>query len=455
MVNIREKKGSVPSFSLYALRRKDLISQIKQSHPELINGLVVLFAGFERDSTIFRQESSFYYYTGIREPGVCLVMDLEGKADLYVPNCMAEREKWMSYHYPFVQENARLFEVHSIQPAGDVCRGYQFHPFFPKAEFQAVIDRIQGVINTGGAILTLNPDTPNGYIDQRLVLGRIVELLPSLTDLLVDISPIVANMRRSKDQSEIELLYKAVEITALAQEAAAQAMDDGATEAEVQASLEYMFTGSGARPAFASIVGSGKNSTVLHYHDNNAPLKNGDLVVVDIGAEIDHYCADITRTYPVSGTFTKRQREIYELVLETQEYIASLAKPGMWLSNKDKPEKSLNHLAKKYLKDRGYGDYFPHGIGHFLGLDVHDVGNYALPLREGDVITIEPGIYIPEENLGVRIEDDYWIVKDGVVCLSELIPKQVEDIEALVQQVYADMDDEDMDSDDDMTEYDS
>src|SRR6185436_7465046 len=156
--------------------------------------------------------------------------------------------------------------------------------------------------------------------------------------------------------------------------------------------------------------------------------------------------------YPVSGTFTKRQREVYDLVLETQEYIASIAKPGMWLSNKNKPEQSLNDLAKKYLTERGYGSYFPHGIGHFLGLDVHDVGDYALPLREGDVITIEPGIYIPEENLGIRIEDDYWIVKDGVVCLSEFIPKRAEDIEAVVQQVYADV--EDSDEEEDTDEYD-
>jgi Xaa-Pro aminopeptidase len=140
-------------------------------------------------------------------------------------------------------------------------------------------------------------------------------------------------------------------------------------------------------------------------------------------------------------------------VLETQEYIASLAKPGIWLSNKDKPEQSLNHLAKKYLTERGYGAYFPHGIGHFLGLDVHDVGDYSVPLREGDVITIEPGIYIPEENIGIRIEDDYWIVKDGVVCLSEFIPKRAEDIEAIVQQVYADVDDAD-EEDGDMDEYD-
>ncbi len=195
-----------------------------------------------------------------------------------------------------------------------------------------------------------------------------------------------------------------------------------------------MFTGSCARAAFPSIVATGKNATILHYTLNNAQLKNGDLVIIDIGAEYDYYAADITRTYPVSGFFTKRQREVYDLVLEAQEYIAALAKPGMWLSNKDEQDKSLNHLAKKYLEERGYGKFFPHGIGHFLGLDVHDVGDAKQPLESGDVITIEPGIYIPEESLGVRIEDDYWIVEDGAMCLSEYIPKQAKEIEQMMKE---------------------
>jgi Xaa-Pro aminopeptidase len=452
-VVVKEKKSPSYDFSVHALRRRDLINHIKQQHGNTAKGIVLLLGGFERDATLFKQESSFLYYTGLHEPGVALIMDLNGDADLYVPNCIDERKKWMSYPYPFTQESAALFGMQTVQSLGDACTGYQFHPFFLREQVKGLLDRIDKTIKQGGSIFTLSPDSQSGYIDQRLVLNRLATFVPELTELVVDISPIVATMRRSKDQSEIEQIYKAVEITALAQEAAAQAISDGATESEVQASLEYMFIGSGARPAFATIVGSGKNSTILHYHDNNAPLKKGDLVVVDIGAEIGHYCADITRTYPVSGVFTKRQREIYDIVLETQEYIASLAKPGIWLSNKDKPEQSLNHLAKKYLTERGYGAYFPHGIGHFLGLDVHDVGDYSVPLREGDVITIEPGIYIPEENIGIRIEDDYWIVKDGVVCLSEFIPKRAEDIEAIVQQVYADVDDAD-EEDGDMDEYD-
>jgi len=176
----------------------------------------------------------------------------------------------------------------------------------------------------------------------------------------------------------------------------------------------------------------------LHYTVNDDEMKDGDLVVVDIGAEYDYYCADLTRTYPVSGTFTKRQRELYNIVLETQKYIASIAKPGYWLKNNNELDKSLHHLAVKYLAERGYDQYFTHGIGHYLGLDVHDVGDYSTPLQEGDVITIEPGVYIPEEQIGIRIEDDYWIVDDGVVCLSEALPKHPDEIEAMVQQTLDD-----------------
>jgi Xaa-Pro aminopeptidase len=205
-------------------------------------------------------------------------------------------------------------------------------------------------------------------------------------------------------------------------------------ENEIQAGIEYVFIASGADLAFPCIVGSGKNSTILHYMANNKKINQGDLVLVDIGAQFDHYCGDITRTYPVSGKFTKRQREIYDIVLETQEYIENIARPGLWLSNKDKPQESLNHLAKEFMKEKGYEKYFLHGIGHFVGLDVHDVGDSLEPLKPGDVITIEPGIYIAEENIGVRIEDNYWIVEDGIVCLSEQLPKDADEIEKLLKK---------------------
>ncbi len=438
---------SLPSnqdFSLYALRRKKFIEAVKEQHPGK-TGAIVLFGAFEGERVAFRQESSVFYLSGIQEPGIVLFLDLNGKVILYVPNCVENRAKWVFSSVPLTQANAQKLGVDEVRTLGSVCAGYQFHPFFPREEYADLLSVLERLAQDGKTIFTFTPNNPHGYAEQRLLLQRLREFVPAITPHLVDVSPVIAQMRRAKDMHEIDQMYKAVEITAVAQEAAAGAISDGMRECEVQASLEYMMTSSGARTSFPSIVASGKNSTVLHYNLNSDTMKNGDLVVVDIGAEFGCYAADLTRTYPVSGHFTKRQREVYDSVLATQEYIADLAKPGMWLSNAQYPEQSLNHLARAFLTKKGYGKYFPHGIGHFLGLDVHDVGDSAEPLQEGDIITIEPGIYIPEEQIGIRIEDDYWIVADGVVCLSENLPKSAEEIEFMVQQTLEDAEESDLD----------
>lgn len=430
---------------LYRSRRNELLESIREQFPDKKDGALVLFAGFEHERTTFRQEGSFFYLTGINEPGVALYVDLDGTSTLYIPNCGDVRAKWVMETIPLTQENASELGVDYVKPLGAACVGYSFHPFFPKAEYEYLLKELSAIASRGGSIFTLNPQDASSCVDQRLLLKRLEEFVPVFAEAssgrpgiaaaLVDVLPLVAQMRRIKSQEEIEYLYKAIEITALAQEAAAHAIADGVRECEVQAGLEYIITGSASRTTFPSIVATGKNATILHYNINRDTLIDGDLVVVDCGAEYDYYCADITRTYPVSGKFTARQKELYTIVLETQEYIASIAKPGMWLNNKEKPDQSLNHLAKKFLKDKGdYDQYMPHGIGHFLGIDVHDVGDVSKPLEEGDVITIEPGVYIPQERVGIRIEDDYWIVKDGAVCLSEDIPKSIKEIEALVKK---------------------
>jgi len=295
------------------------------------------------------------------------------------------------------------------------------------------------IIAQEGKIFTTLPARGHEYINTHFIIDRLQTYIPALSSTIIDVSDFVAQSRRRKDMREIEHIYRAIEITELAHEAATRAIRHNTLEAEVQASLEYIMIAAQARPAFPSIVASGSNSTILHYHDNNSMLRNGDLVLVDIGAEFNNYCADITRTYPVSGIFTQRQKEVYNIVLETQEYIANQAKPGMWLKNNNKPDKSLYHLAVKFLADcGGYDAYFSHGIGHFLGLNVHDVGDTSIPLHEGDVITIEPGIYIAAEKIGIRIEDNYWITKNGAVCLSENLPKEIDEIEELVQRALRD-----------------
>lgn len=424
-------------FSIFKARRKELLTQIMAQYPDK-QGMVMLIAGFESDRIRFWQESSFFYYTGITEPGTVLTMDMNGKTTLYIPNCGDVRAQWVYSSVHLTQDNAKNLGVDAVEVLGDRCVGYQLFPFFRQENYGNILTKLKDLVQEKGFLFTLHPHNEHEYIEQRLILQRLQTLVSNIAHHIIDIAPIVATMRRRKDRYEIDRIHKAIEITELAQEAAAQAIEEGILECEVQASLEYMMTGSGSRPAFPSIVATGKNATILHYFQNEGSLKNGELVVVDIGAVYDGYCADLTRTYPVSGKFSKRQRELYDIVLNTQQYIAEKAMPGMYLNNADHPDKSLHHLAKSFLKKAGYEQYFIHGIGHFLGLDVHDVGNSKEPLQEHDVFTIEPGIYIPQEGIGIRIEDNYWMAKKGTICLSESLPKSAADIEALVQQSFED-----------------
>ena len=415
-------------------RHEKLLSIVKEKYPEIKSGAILLFGNFEQEAVKFKQESSFYYFTGINEPASALLINFDGNSTLFVPNCGPTRIHWVSgcIDPNICKPNDIGFD--ELKYLGEQAKGYELYPFFSKEEYSHLLNEIQKIINNSGKIFTLNPNNQRQYFEQRFILNRLNSFLPQLESSISDISAIVAQMRRAKSKREIEALYKAIEITVMGHEAAMQIMAPEKYENEVQAGIEFVFTASNANLAFPSIVGSGKNSTVLHYTANNNKINKGDLVVVDIGAQYEHYCGDITRTYPASGKFNKRQKEIYEIVLETQEYIAQIAKPGLWLSNKQNPDQSLNHLAREFIKERGYDKYFLHGIGHFLGLDVHDVGDYLEPLQKGDVITIEPGIYIADENIGVRIEDNYWIVDDGNICLSEQLPKTVKEIEELLKK---------------------
>ncbi len=441
-------------FSIYKARRKELVQAVKQAHVTDDQGLIMLIAGFENDRYAFWQESSFFYYTGLTEPGAVLVMDFSGKTDLYIPNCGDVRKKWMHSPVAVTQENAKHLGVEQVMVLGDQCSGYQLFPFFKQQSYGHVIARLQQLVAQNANLFTLYPENEHEYVEQRLVINNLQKFVPGLSDCVVDVSSFVADMRRQKSTHEIDFITAAIDITVLAQAAAAQAIGPDALECEVQASLEYIMTGSSTRLAFPSIVATGKNATILHYTANTSAMKKGDLVVVDIGAAFDGYCADLTRTYPVSGKFSKRQRELYNLVLDAQTYIADLAKPGMYLNNSDEPERSLHHLAQSFLKKHGYDQYFVHGIGHFLGLDVHDVGNVKEPLKENDVFTIEPGIYIPQEGIGIRIEDDFWMAKKGAICLSEDLPKDPVMIEQMAQETLQDQIDdfEELELDEDVTD---
>ncbi len=423
-----------PDYSIHAARRDDLLALVRKKYPEIKQGAIVLLAGVEEDCMPFKQDSSFYYFTGLHEPAMAVVINLNGKTTFYVPEFAGNREQWVE-SADITSEHAEQLGADLVMALGDPCSGYQVHKFAKKETYKNLLADLDLMVKEGGKLFVLAPDNEHGHVQQRLLLNTFSNWLPGLAGAFADISDLVAQMRRVKDAHELDALLNAILVTKQAQEAAIATIAEGdVLEADVKAAIEHTYIALLARAAFPSVVATGSNGTILHYMGSKRQIKPGDLIVVDIGAEVMGYCADITRTYPASGTFSKRQKELYTIVLETQEYIARLAKPGMWLSNAQFPQQSLNHLAKAYLKNKGYDQYFPHGIGHFLGLDVHDVGDYLQPLAPGDVITIEPGIYIPQEGIGIRIEDNYLITEKGADCLSAMIPKSIREIEYAVQE---------------------
>lgn len=423
-----------PDYSMHAARRDELLTLVRKKYPEVKSGAIVLFAGIEQDCMPFRQDSSFYYFTGIQEPAMAMIIELTGKTIFYVPQFTGDREQWVESE-AITDEHSEQLGCDLVTALGDPCSGYQVYPFAKKETYRQLIAHIEQIKNQGGKLFVLAPDNEHAYVNQRTILSTFKQWIPGLSEAIVDISGIVAHMRRIKDAHEIDALLSAIVVTKQAQEAAIATIAEGdVMEADVKAAIEHTFIALLARAAFPSIVATGLNGTILHYVGSKRRIMAGELVVIDIGAEVLGYCADITRTYPASGKFSKRQRELYTIVLDTQQHIADLAKPGMWLSNAQYPDKSLNHLARGYLKDKGYDQYFPHGIGHFLGLDVHDVGDYLEPLAPGDVITIEPGIYLPHEEVGIRIEDNYLITEKGADCLSAMIPKTIVEIEEAMRR---------------------
>ena len=410
------------------IRRAQLVALLKEKYPKT-SGILIFCAAFETTRDAFYQDSTFSYFVGLNEPGIVVTQEINSNtAILHEPKYKIKRSIWLpeTYNDAFLEK----FNIIQKQFLGDFVPGYSIDLFTSIQAYDAFIEMLKAVVDRGDHIFVSMTDVSP---ECAVVMQRILALIPGSDKACIDISSCIAQLRRKKEQAEIELMYRAVEITAMAQEGAAGMIAPLKTEAEMQAVIEYVFTGNQATRSFSSIVGAGKNSTILHYVSNSGVLEKGDLVVIDIGASYMHYCADLTRTYPISGKFTARQREIYTIVLHVQEHIAAIAKPGMWLNNADVPDQSLHHIAHALMKEKGYGAYFPHGIGHFVGLDVHDVGDSKVALAEGDVITIEPGIYIPEEKLGVRIEDMYWMIQGGAVCLSEGLPKTADEIEALMR----------------------
>jgi len=251
----------------------------------------------------------------------------------------------------------------------------------------------------------------------------VAKLRRRFIDLRVkDGSPAVHEMRRLKDEGEIAAMEKAVAVTAEAMGKVMSGLRPGMREYELEAEITRVYRRQGGTHAFDPIVACGDNALKLHYSDNSGPLEQGRLVVVDTGAAIDGYKADVTRTLPVGGRFDQRQREVYEVALAAELEAISSAGPGVFLGD-------LHAKAYEVIESAGLGEYFVHGLGHYIGLEAHDVGDCYRPLAPGAVITAEPGIYIPGEGIGVRIEDDLLITESGCRVLSEAIPKTIEEIE--------------------------
>ncbi len=254
--------------------------------------------------------------------------------------------------------------------------------------------------------------------------------------LVADLDVRMGQLRLVKDAEELRRLRRAVAITAEALREAMAAARPGMYEYEIEARIEYVFRRNGAeRVGFPSIVGSGPNSTVLHYDRNRRRTRAGDLVVMDVGAEFGYLTADVTRTMPISGRFTSRQRALYDLVLGAQQAALDATRPGADIQ-------SLHQVARQYMREHSGSlcgqstcdRHFVHGLSHWLGMDVHDVGSYASRLRPGMVFTVEPGIYLPDESLGIRIEDVVLVTESGYELLSGGAPRTAAEVERAMDE---------------------
>lgn len=410
----------------YASRRAKLLAQV--------NGPVVLFGYTGREqaspSYVFAQEENFYYLTGHNQPGAALLLipeppagkTVEGPREiLFVPKRDMVRERW---------DNIRI--------GPDDADAKQRTGFDTVLAFDELRGKLQALAGTFTEFHTLLPgQNEAGYPHRGNWAKWLGEAAPSVK--LTNVARPMAALRQIKSAGEIEKMIRVTEVSMDAHLAAMKMMKPGVHEYEVAAKMEWVHKNAGCEgEGYAPIVGSGFNSTVLHYNDVDRKIENGDVVVLDVGAICDGYVADITRTLPANGKFTARQREIYEIVLGAQNAVMAALKPGMSMGRTS--PNSLDKIARDYINTHGkdlkgqpLGQYFIHGLGHHVGLYVHDV-NTNSPLEPGMILTIEPGIYIPEEKLGVRIEDMVLVTADGYKLLTARLPRTVADVEKAMAQ---------------------
>jgi Xaa-Pro aminopeptidase len=430
--NAQQRREREPN-SAYAARRAKLAAQVDA--PIILWGLT----GREEFSQayVFAQEDNFYYLTGHNEEGAGLLImpashsngstgptaSWDGPQDiLFLPPKNPDKEKW---------NGVRLSPT---DPGIEARTGFSSVQPFP--EMRATLERLAKLYPSVYTILPYNKEL-GGFPHEKAVVDWIQTTVPQIK--LKDIRPSIEALRQIKSPGELTFLKQAIELSLDAHFAAMRVMRPGLYEYQVAAKMvEVHAMGGSEAEGYAPIVGAGPNSTALHYDALSRKIEDGDIVVLDVGAQYSGYSADITRTLPANGKFTPRQREIYEIVLAAQNAALSAMKPGAFFFCKGRKDGLMN-IAYDYINTHGkdregnpLGKYFIHGLGHHIGLNVHDPGDYCQPLQPGMVITDEPGIYIPEENLGVRIEDDVLITETGHRLLSERLPRDPDEIEKIM-----------------------
>ena len=397
-------------------------------------GVVVLFAPIERADEIFgfHQDSNFYYLTGWIEPGAALLIAPAADATsntgarsyteiLFLPARNLLEEKWLGPKLgPGDTEVTRITGFERVESLDKMHE-----------ELAALASTAHGAIYSDlGSYNQESASTePLAWLRRGQAFGGFFGFQ--------DVKKLIGQLRTSKDQGEVDLIVKATRASMAGHVAALKAIRPGVAEREIQALMQYEYQRRGCeRSAYAPIVGSGFNSTVLHYSVDSGIMQAGDVVVMDVAGEYSMYASDITRTAPVNGHFTTRQREIYNIVLGAQQVAMQAFKAGVSHIGRGGAD-SLDKVARDYIDSHGkdlhgesLGKYFIHGLGHYVGLDVHDEGDYSMPLDKGSVFTIEPGIYIPEEKLGVRIEDIYYVDRQGnLVQITTDLPHTAEQVE--------------------------
>ena len=401
------------------------------------NGVVVLYGYGEEEVaasvTQFRQNEEFYYLTGWDEPGAIMLLVPKARAAgenpvlaqeiLYIPAHNRTEEKWTG---------PKLGPQDADAPARTGFQSVRAVSQFPN-DLQEALKGFPTLYTE----LTPQPESGEDCFQADRV-KKIHDMAPQAS--LADIRQNIARLRSIKSAGEIALIRKAVDASVEAHFAALKAVKPGVWEFQIAALMKYEFERRGCEwPSYPPIVGLGFFSTVLHYDEDSHQMHDGDVVVMDVAGSYSGYASDITRTLPVNGRFTPRQREIYEIVFGAQNAALAAAKPGMFIGRHG--AKGLFEIAYDYIDTHGkdlhgqpLGQYFIHGLSHPVGLNVHDPMEYDRPLEPGMVITVEPGVYLPEEKIGVRIEDDILITPDGNELLSRRLPRAPDEIEKVMTE---------------------